>query len=102
LLGDRPGSRLSTVRSQALLAGANRGIAGGLARLTAANRHWLFTNDMMFLVYAVAFSPDGKTLAMGGACPRVEGGCFLKLWDVQKEKLHRELKPGNIMLGPYW
>jgi RNA polymerase sigma factor (sigma-70 family) len=39
------------------------------------------------LVYAVAFSPDGKTLAMGGASPRVKGGCFLKLWDVQKEKL---------------
>lgn len=38
------------------------------------------------LVYAVAFSPDGKTLAMGGASPRVKGGCFLKLWDVQKEK----------------
>jgi RNA polymerase sigma factor (sigma-70 family) len=39
------------------------------------------------LVHAVAFSPDGKTLAMGGASPRVKGGCFLKLWDVQKEKL---------------
>jgi WD40 repeat protein len=39
------------------------------------------------LVYAVAFSPDGKTLAMGGASPRVKGGCFLKLWDVQKDKL---------------
>jgi RNA polymerase sigma factor (sigma-70 family) len=38
------------------------------------------------LVYAVAFSPDGKSLAMGGASPRVKGGCFLKLWDVQKEK----------------
>jgi dipeptidyl aminopeptidase/acylaminoacyl peptidase len=40
-----------------------------------------------FLVYAVAFSPDGKRLAMGGANGRVEGGCYLKLWDVQKEKL---------------
>jgi RNA polymerase sigma factor (sigma-70 family) len=39
------------------------------------------------LVYAVAYSPDGKTLAMGGASPRVEGGCFVKLWDVQKEKM---------------
>jgi WD40 repeat protein len=39
------------------------------------------------LVHAVAFSPDGKTLAMGGLSPRVKGGCFLKLWDVQKEKL---------------
>jgi WD40 repeat protein len=39
------------------------------------------------LVHAVAFSPDGKTLAMGGASPRVKGGCFLKLWDVQKQKL---------------
>src|SRR5262249_57944183 len=39
------------------------------------------------LVHAVAFSPDGKTLSMGGASPRVKGGCFLKLWDVQKEKL---------------
>jgi RNA polymerase sigma factor (sigma-70 family) len=39
------------------------------------------------LVHAVAFSPDGKTLAMGGTSPRVKGGCFLKLWDVQKEKL---------------
>jgi WD40 repeat protein len=39
------------------------------------------------LVHAVAFSPDGKTLAMGGASPRVKGGCFLKLWDVQKETL---------------
>jgi len=41
----------------------------------------------MPLVHAVAFSPDGKTLAMGGASPRAEGGCFLKLWDIQKEKL---------------
>jgi RNA polymerase sigma factor (sigma-70 family) len=40
-----------------------------------------------FLVYAVAFSPDGKTLAIGGANGRVEGGCYLKLWDVQKEKV---------------
>src|SRR5262249_6689000 len=39
------------------------------------------------LVQAVAFSPDGKTLALGGAHGRVKGGCFLKLWDVQKEKL---------------
>jgi RNA polymerase sigma factor (sigma-70 family) len=39
------------------------------------------------LVHAVAFSPDGKTLAMGGASPRAKGGCFLKLWDLQKEKL---------------
>lgn len=38
-----------------------------------------------FLVYAIAFSPDGKRLAMGGANGRVKGGCFLKLWDVQKE-----------------
>jgi RNA polymerase sigma factor (sigma-70 family) len=43
--------------------------------------------EVRALVYAVAFSPDGKTLAMGGASPRVKGGCFLKLWDVQKEKL---------------
>ena len=56
-------------------------------KVDSNGRAGLFTNDMMFLVYAVAFSPDGKTLAMGGACPRVEGGCFLKLWDVQKEKL---------------
>jgi RNA polymerase sigma factor (sigma-70 family) len=56
-------------------------------KVDSAGRDGLFTNDMMFLVYAVAFSPDGKTLAMGGACPRVDGGCFLKLWDVQKEKL---------------
>jgi RNA polymerase sigma factor (sigma-70 family) len=41
----------------------------------------------MPLVQAVAFSPDGKTLAMGGASSRVKGGCFLKLWDVEKEKL---------------
>lgn len=39
------------------------------------------------LVYAVAFSPDGKTIAMGGASPRVKGDCFVKLWDVQKDKL---------------
>jgi RNA polymerase sigma factor (sigma-70 family) len=56
-------------------------------KVDSNGRAGLFTNDMMFLVYAVAFSPDGKTLAMGGACPRVDGGCFLKLWDVQKEKL---------------
>src|SRR6185503_8949825 len=28
-----------------------------------------------------------KTLAMGGASPRVKGGCFVTLWDVQKDKL---------------
>jgi RNA polymerase sigma factor (sigma-70 family) len=44
-------------------------------------------NPLKPLVHAVAFSPDGKTLAMGGLSPRVKGGCFLKLWDVQKEKL---------------
>src|SRR6516162_8870925 len=47
-------------------------------KVDSDGRAGLFTNDTMFLVYAVAFSPDGKTLAMGGACPRVDGGCFLK------------------------
>jgi WD40 repeat protein len=54
------------------------------------------------LVYAVAFSPDGKTLAMGGASPRVKGGCLLKLWDLQKEKLiggTKETKEGDSDLG---
>jgi len=40
-----------------------------------------------FLVQAVAFSPDGKTLALGGANARAEGGCFLTLLDIQKNKL---------------
>src|SRR5262249_5954999 len=54
------------------------------------------------LVHAVAFSPDGKTLAMGGLSPRAEGGCFLKLWDVQKEKLiggTKETKEAEVGSG---
>jgi RNA polymerase sigma factor (sigma-70 family) len=47
------------------------------------------------LVHAVVFSPDGKTLAMGGSSPRAKGGCFLKLWDIQKEKLIGGTKEAN-------
>jgi WD40 repeat protein/predicted DNA-binding protein (UPF0251 family) len=57
---------------------------------------------VMPLVHAVAFSPDGKILAMGGASPRVKGSCFLKLWDVQKEKLiggTKETKEADVDSG---
>ena len=57
---------------------------------------------VMPLVHAVAFSPDGKTLAMGGASPRAEGGCFLKLWDIQMEKLiggTKETKEADVGSG---
>jgi RNA polymerase sigma factor (sigma-70 family) len=43
-------------------------------------------------VSTLAFSPDGKTLAVGGACSSVEGGCFLMLWDVQKKKVKGQTK----------
>ncbi|HLJ91987.1 MAG TPA: hypothetical protein VKU02_02225 [Gemmataceae bacterium] len=38
------------------------------------------------------FSPDGRTLALGGASVSVEGGCFLTLWDVPNEKVKARLK----------
>jgi RNA polymerase sigma factor (sigma-70 family) len=36
---------------------------------------------------AFAFSPDGKTLAMGGFSPLAENGYWVKLWDLQGEKM---------------
>jgi hypothetical protein len=39
------------------------------------------------LVLALAFSPDGKRLASGGTSHLVDKGSFVKLWDVQNEKL---------------
>jgi RNA polymerase sigma factor (sigma-70 family) len=35
---------------------------------------------------ALAFSPDGKTLAMGGQSPLTETGSWIKCWDVQGKK----------------
>src|SRR5262245_40252712 len=35
---------------------------------------------------ALAFSPDGTRLALGGRSRLADNGSFLKLWDVQKEK----------------
>jgi WD40 repeat protein len=43
-------------------------------------------------VHHLAFSPDGKTLAMGGGS-HVEGA-FVKLWDVAGEKIIGGTKPG--------
>jgi RNA polymerase sigma factor (sigma-70 family) len=39
------------------------------------------------ILQAVAFSPDGKTLAIGGNSDRVVGGSYVKLWDVQGETM---------------
>jgi RNA polymerase sigma factor (sigma-70 family) len=36
---------------------------------------------------ALAFSPDGKTLAIGGEYPLAETGIFVKLWDVEREQM---------------
>src|SRR5262249_7422620 len=36
---------------------------------------------------ALAFSPDGKTLAFGGSSAAAEKGVFVQLWDVQAEKI---------------
>jgi WD40 repeat protein len=38
-------------------------------------------------VTSLVFSKDGKTLAMGGTCAVAETGSFVKLWDVQGEKM---------------
>jgi RNA polymerase sigma factor (sigma-70 family) len=38
-------------------------------------------------IQSLAFSPDGKTLAFGGHSVRVVGGAYVKLWDVQNEKI---------------
>jgi RNA polymerase sigma factor (sigma-70 family) len=44
----------------------------------------------------VAFSPDGKTLAMGGGSDLAEKGSWVKLWDVQAEKM----KGGTKLSAP--
>src|SRR5207244_3088822 len=36
---------------------------------------------------SLAFTPDGKTLAFGGNSHLVVGGSYVKLWDVQNEKM---------------
>jgi WD40 repeat protein len=38
-------------------------------------------------VGALAFSPDGKTLAMGGMNSTTEDGSFVKLWDIEADKI---------------
>jgi RNA polymerase sigma factor (sigma-70 family) len=38
-------------------------------------------------VQSLAFSPDGKTLAFGGNSHQVVGGSYVKLWDVQNERI---------------
>jgi WD40-like Beta Propeller Repeat len=51
---------------------------------------------------AFAFSPDGKTLAFGGASSRVVGGAYVKLWDLQNGKMKGGTKlaaPTRMSLG---
>jgi WD40 repeat protein len=36
---------------------------------------------------ALAFSPDGKTLAIGGSYRLAETGTFVKLWDIEGERM---------------
>jgi RNA polymerase sigma factor (sigma-70 family) len=38
-------------------------------------------------IQAIAFSPDGKTLAIGGGSLLAASGSFVKLWDVQNERM---------------
>src|SRR5262249_34243188 len=48
-------------------------------------------------VSALAFSPDGKTLAFGGGSRYAKGtkGAYVKLWDVQTEKMKGGTKFGD-------
>src|SRR5262249_20130235 len=51
----------------------------------AATRALKRTLPVEGAVQSLAFSPDGKTLALGGNSDRVVGGSYVKLWDVQNE-----------------
>jgi RNA polymerase sigma factor (sigma-70 family) len=52
-------------------------------------------------VHALAFSPDGNTLAMGGVSDRAEQGSWIKLWDVRGEKMKggTRLAPGGKVIA---
>jgi RNA polymerase sigma factor (sigma-70 family) len=70
---------------------------------TWAVRHKI--DDLPAPVYALAFSPDGKTLAMGGNGP-TKTGTFVNLWDVPGEKMRVEAKfaaPAYVVAAvPEW
>jgi RNA polymerase sigma factor (sigma-70 family) len=51
-------------------------------------------------VSALAFSPDGTRLALGGASWLVENGSFVRLWDVKKGKRIGPTKEKKAEKGP--
>src|SRR5262249_4565215 len=61
-------------------------------------------DDVPATAVALAFSPDGKTLAMGGNGP-TKTGTFVNLWDVPGEKLRAEARfaaPAAVPAFPEW
>jgi RNA polymerase sigma factor (sigma-70 family) len=70
------------------LLGGKKGPPRHFVRILDA-KTWTVKQDLDDVpgVYSLVFSKDGKTLAMGGTWALAETGSFVKLWDVQGEKM---------------
>jgi WD40 repeat protein len=59
---------------------------------TWAVKQELNDDDLNGVGYVLAFSPDGNTLALGGASPLAEKGSVVKLWDLGAKKVTTAVK----------
>jgi RNA polymerase sigma-70 factor (ECF subfamily) len=106
---------VSPDKKHAAIAGANtvvgRGPSESFVKLFDAQT-WAIVHELRdddaFGVDRLAFSPDGKTLALGGSHRSAEDGSFVKLWDLEADIVTSPTKfaakglgLGNAVLTPY-
>jgi RNA polymerase sigma factor (sigma-70 family) len=92
---------LSPDKKRAAIAGSHIGGGGDFVRILDSET-WVVKQELDEVpgVDHLAFSPDGKTLAMGGNNCFAKNGSFVKLWDVQKEKLRGGTKFAEELPAP--
>ncbi len=60
---------------------------------------WALKHKVKTFASALAFSPDGKRLALGGRSRLTEDAAFVRLWDVEKQELLGGMERGGYRVN---